>query len=232
MSTDEPGVDFDLSAFTALLDDRRSNITVAVALALSLVVLVYTTLDLAKLNDEVRDIVEGDNNWEVSFELQSLTFEETFVMTDGEQRTLDFEIAFADVPDGFRVGSIQTVVSYTETSGLPADPPDSVAANVPQTDMEAQWTDNNNTLSGSSNDASDIELLLRTHPGFTGQAVNATGLNEYQVLQPWLVEGYGIGTYSLVLDLNTQSPPIFNDDDEEITVVVEVVMFKPTAISV
>ena len=113
-------------------------------------------------------------------------------MTDGEQRTLDFEIALADVPDGFRVGSIQTVVSYTETSGLLADPPDSVAANGPQTDMEAQWTDNNNTLSGSSNDASDIELLLRTHPGFTGQAVNATGLNEYQVLQPWLVEGYGL----------------------------------------
>ena len=79
--------------------------------------------------------MEGDNNWEVSFELQSLTFEETFVMTDGEQRTLDFEIALADVPDGFRVGSIQTVVSYTETSGLPADPPDAVAANVPQTDM-------------------------------------------------------------------------------------------------
>ncbi len=50
MSTDEPGVDLDLSAFTALLDDRRSNITMAVALVLSLVVLVYTTLDLAKLN--------------------------------------------------------------------------------------------------------------------------------------------------------------------------------------
>ena len=88
MSTDEPGVDLDLSAFTALLDDRRSNITMAVALVLSLVVLVYTTLDLAKLNEEVRDIVEGDNNWEVSFELNSITFEETFVMTDGEQRTL------------------------------------------------------------------------------------------------------------------------------------------------
>ena len=48
MSTDEPGVDLDLSAFTDLLDDRRSNITMAVALVLSLVVLVYTTLDLAK----------------------------------------------------------------------------------------------------------------------------------------------------------------------------------------
>ena len=66
MSTDEPGVDLDLSAFTALLDDRRSNITMAVALVLSLVVLVYTTLDLAKLNEEVRNIVEGDNIWEVS----------------------------------------------------------------------------------------------------------------------------------------------------------------------
>ena len=95
--------------------------------------------------------------------------------------------------------------------------------------MQAQWNDDNNTLSGSSNDATDIELLLRTHPGFTGQSVNATGLNEFQVLQPWLIEGFGTGTFSVVLELNTQSQPLLNDGDEEITVVVEVLMFKPLA---
>ena len=42
-------------------------------------------------------------------------------------------------------------------------------------------------------------------------------------------EQYGTGTYSVVLELNTQSPPFLNDSDEEIVVSVEVVMFKPTA---
>lgn len=229
MSDKENGAEFDFSGFTQLLDDRTSNIAMVVTLALSLVVLSYTTIDLAGLNEEVRGLVEGDNNWDVSFELQSLTFQETVIMVDGEQRQLDFDIDPSDVPEGFRVGNIRATVSYSETSGLPADPADSVAANVPQTNMQAQWSDDNNTLSGSSNDASDIELLLRTHPGFTGQSVTASGLNEYQVLQPWLVDGFGTGTFSVVLELNTQSPPFLNDSDEEIVVDVEVVMFKPSA---
>lgn len=232
MSDKERETEFDFSGFTDLLDDRTSNIAMVVALALSLVVLSYTTIDLANLNEEVRGLVEGDNSWDVSFELQSMNFQETVVMVDGEQRQLDFDVNPGDVPEGFRVGNIRTIISYSETSGLPADPADSVAANVPQSDMQAQWSDDNNTLSGSSNDASDIELVLRTHPGFTGQSVNASGLNEYQVLQPWLIEGFGTGTFTVVLELNTQSPPFLSDSDEEIVVNVEVVMFKPSATQV
>ena len=232
VSDKERETEFDFSGFTDLLDDRTSNIAMVVALALSLVVLSYTTIDLANLNEEVRGLVEGDNSWDVSFELQSMNFQETVVMVDGEQRQLDFDVNPGDVPEGFRVGNIRTIISYSETSGLPADPADSVAANVPQSDMQAQWSDDNNTLSGSSNDASDIELVLRTHPGFTGQSVNASGLNEYQVLQPWLIEGFGTGTFTVVLELNTQSPPFLSDSDEEIVVNVEVVMFKPSATQV
>ena len=231
MSGEDVAPEFDFTALTELLDDRTSNITMAVVLALVVVVIAYTTVDLANLNEEVRGLVEGENNWNVSFELQSMTFEETIVMTDGEQRQLDFDVDQGDLSEGFRVGHIRATVSYGETSGLPADPADSVAANLPQTDMQAQWDDDNNTLSGSSNDATDIELLLRAHPGFTGQAVNATGLNEFQVLQPWLIEGFGTGTFSVVLELNTQSPPFLNDSDEEIVVSVEVVMFRPSASS-
>lgn len=229
MSGEDVTPEFDFTALTELLDDRTSNITMAVVLALVVVVIAYTTVDLANLNEEVRGLVEGENNWNVSFELQSMTFEETIVMTDGEQRQLDFDVDQSDLSEGFRVGHIRVTVSYGETSGLPGDPADSVAANLPQTDMQAQWDDDNNTLSGSSNDATDIELLLRAHPGFTGQTVNATGLNEFQVLQPWLIEGFGTGTFSVVLELNTQSQPFLNDGDEEIVVNVEVVMFKPLA---
>ena len=229
MSGEDVAPEFDFTALTELLDDRTSNITMAVVLALVVVVIAYTTVDLANLNEEVRGLVEGENDWDVSFELQSMTFQETIVMADGEQRQLDFDVDQSDLYEGFRVGHIRTTVSYGETSRLPGDPADSVAANLPQTDMQAQWDDDNNTLSGSSNDATDIELLLLTHPGFTGQTLNATGLNEFQVLQPWLIEGFGTGTFSVVLELNTQSQPFLNDSDEEIVVSVEVVMFKPLA---
>ena len=107
MSNEESEADFDFSGFTELLDDRTSNIVMVVALALSVVVLAYTTLDLANLNKEVRGLVEGDNNWDVSFELQAMTFQETVVMVDGEQRQLDFDVDPNDVPDGFRVGEIR-----------------------------------------------------------------------------------------------------------------------------
>ena len=135
MSKQESEVEFDFSGFFELFNDRTSNISMAVAVFIAAVVVTYTTVDLANLNKEVRGLVEGDNTWDVSFELQSMTFEETIVMVDGEQRELEFDIDSSDLPEGFRVGHIRTVVSYAETSGLPADPADSVAANVPQTSM-------------------------------------------------------------------------------------------------
>lgn len=100
--------EFDFTAFTELLDDRTSNITMGVVLALVVVVLAYTTVDLANLNKEVRGLVEGENYWDVSFELQSMTYQETIVMVDGEQRQLDFDVDQSDLPEGFRVGQIRT----------------------------------------------------------------------------------------------------------------------------
>ena len=41
-----------------------------------------------------------------------------------------------------------------------------------------------------------------------------------------------LGTLTIVLELNTQSPPFLNDSDEEIMVSVEVGMFKQTATAV
>ena len=92
MSGEDVAPEFDFTALTELLDDRTSNITMAVVLAIVVVVIAYTTVDLANLNEEVRGLVEGENNWNVTFELQSMTFEETIVMTDGEQRQLDFDV--------------------------------------------------------------------------------------------------------------------------------------------
>ena len=219
----------DFSTAFELVDDERSNRLTALSLTITLLLLMFTTFDLAKLNNEVRGLVEGDNTWELSFDLESMTYTETTILADGEQRQFDFEIEATQIPDGYRVGEILVTISYTETSGIPFDPPDSVSANIVQTSMDAQWNDENTTLSGSSNDASDIFLELLTYPDFDGQTQNITALNEYQALQDWVMDGYGIGTCSISVELQTQSAPFTNDGDEEITVDVQVVLFKANA---
>ena len=222
-------MEFDFKGLKSLVDDPSSNKTMIAVLAISAIILIYTSVDLSNLNKEVRDLIDSENQWQISFDLDTISFQDTAVLSDGEQRQFDYEISEEQISDGYRVGSITAVISYSETSGLPADPADSVSSTIRQTAMEAQWNDEGNTLSGSSNDASDVELMLQTYPDFDGLTTNGTGLNSYQVLQPWTQTGFGIGTFSVVVELNTQSPPFLNDSDEEVTVTVQVTLFKANA---
>lgn len=222
-------MEFDFNGLKSLVDDPSSNKTMIAVLAISAIILIYTSVDLSNLNEEVRELIDSENQWQISFELDTISFQDTVILSDGEQRQFDYEISEEQIPDGYRVGNITSIISYSETSGLPADPADSVSSSIRQTSMEAQWNDNRNTLSGSSNDASDIELMLQTYPDFDGLTTNGTGLNSYQVLQPWTQTGYGVGTFSVVVELNTQSPPLLNDSDEEVTITVQVTIFKANA---
>ena len=222
-------MEFDFKGLKSLVDDPGSNKTMIAVLAISAIILIYTSVDLSNLNKEVRDLIDSENQWQISFDLDTISFQDTAVLSDGEQRQFDYEISEEQISDGYRVGYITAVISYSETSGLPADPADSVSSTIRQTAMEAQWNDEGNTLSGSANDASDIELMLQTYPDFDGLTTNGTGLNSYQVLQPWTQTGFGIGTFSVVVELNTQSPPFLNDSDEEVTVPVQVTLFKANA---
>jgi hypothetical protein len=222
-------MEFDFKGLKSLVDDPGSNKTMIAVLAISAIILIYTSVDLSNLNKEVRDLIDSENQWQISFDLDTISFQDTAVLSDGEQRQFDYEISEEQISDGYRVGYITAVISYSETSGLPADPADSVSSTIRQTAMEAQWNDEGNTLSGSSNDASDVELMLQTYPDFDGLTTNGTGLNSYQVLQPWTQTGFGIGTFSVVVELNTQSPPFLNDSDEEVTVTVQVTLFKANA---
>ena len=222
-------VEFDFNGLKSLVDDPSSNKTMIAVIAISAIILIYTSVDLSNLNEEVRELIDSENQWQISFELDTISFQDTVILSDGEQRQFDYEISEEQIPDGYRVGNITSIISYSETSGLPADPADSVSSSIRQTSMEAQWNDNRNTLSGSSNDASDIELMLQTYPDFDGLTTNGTGLNSYQVLQPWTQTGYGVGTFSVVVELNTQSPPLLNDSDEEVTITVQVTIFKANA---
>ena len=224
-------LEFDFSGLKSLADNRQSNKIMFFVLLISGIILTYTSVDLYNLNNEVRELIESENQWQITFDLETISYQDSVILNDGEQRQFDYEISDEQILEGYRVGNITAVISYSESSGIPADPADSVSTSIRQTSMNAQWNDDSNTLSGSSNDASDIQLMLQTYPGFDGQTTNGTGLNSYQVLQPWTQTGFGIGTFSVVVELNTQSPPLIDDSDEEITISVQVTLFKSNAIS-
>jgi len=228
--TDEPSFDIS-SGVSELFDEPIANKITAGIVAFFLVFLTLNTFDLVSNNDNVRSIVDGDNNWTISFDEQIITLTDSVIVADGDTEIRTFTLDETLLDDGYRFGGISVTLTYTETSGWPGDPPDSVFANLIQNDLNAQWQDDNNSLSDSSNDGSQIDLDLRAYPGYDGQQTNTTGYNEIQVLENWIMDGFGIGELELEITVETSPPPggFFSDNEEEVNITIEIVTFKAIA---
>ena len=229
--SDQPSLD--LSGFQELLDDSTANKITAGIIAFFFIFLSLNTIDLMSNNENVRSIVDGDNNWNISFDEQVITLTDSVIVADGDTETRTFTVDESLLTDGYRFGRISVTLSYSETSGNLLDPADSVFANLVQNDLNAQWQDDDNSLSGSSNDGSQIDLELRTYPGYDGQDTNTTGYNEIQVLEKWLTDGFGIGELEIEIGVETSSSgiPGQNDNEEEVNITVELITFKAVAMN-
>lgn len=229
--SDQPSLD--ISGFQELLDDSTANKITAGIIAFFFIFLSLNTIDLMSNNENVRSIVDGDNNWNISFDEQVITLTDSVIVADGDTETRTFTVDESLLTDGYRFGRISVTLSYSETSGNLLDPADSVFANLVQNDLNAQWQDDDNSLSGSSNDGSQIDLELRTYPGYDGQDTNTTGYNEIQVLEKWLNDGFGIGELEIEIGVETSSSgiPGQNDNEEEVNITVELITFKAVAMN-
>jgi len=229
--TDKPSFEIS-SGIAELLDEPIANKITAGIVAFFLVFVTINTFDLVSNSDNVRSIVDGDNNWTISFDEQIITLTDSVIVADGDTEIRAFTIDETLLDDGYRFGGISVTLTYTETSGWPGDPPDSVFTNIIQNDLNAQWQDDNNSLSGSSNDGSQIDLDLRAYPGYDGQQTNTTGYNEIQVLENWIMDDFGIGELELEITVETTTSPIPfspNDNEEEVNITIEIVTFKAIA---
>ena len=229
--TDKPSFEIS-SGIAELLDEPIANKITAGIVAFFLVFVTINTFDLVSNSDNVRSIVDGDNNWTISFDEQIITLTDSVIVADGDTEIRAFTIDETLLDDGYRFGGISVTLTYTETSGLLLDPEDSVFTNIIQNDLNAQWQDDNNSLSGSSNDGSQIDLDLRAYPGYDGQQTNTTGYNEIQVLENWEMDGFGIGELELEITVETTTSPIPfspNDNEEEVNITIEIVTFKAIA---
>lgn len=229
LQKDSESLNFD--GLNELFDNQITNKISSVIVAILILFLWINANDVLSNNESVRKILDGDTDWEVSFNESTITKTDSAIIADGDSEIFVFDFQSSELDEGYRVGLFRIAVSYGETSGIPFDPADSVYATVIQNDLIVQWNDDNNTLSESSNDGSQIDLNLLAYPNYDGVNLNVSGYNEIQVLSDWTLNGHGIGEIQIEVGVDTASLPGTSDNDEEVTVTLEIITFKAIAIN-
>ena len=171
--------------------------------------------------------------WDVSFESADLSEEETQIVADGTTASYFLDIDDSKIMENSYVGLLNVVVSYEETSGNFADPCDFVSVNLRPEGILAQWDNQSNVLSGSSDQCTDILLFVQIYPSFDGSNVTVESETIDEALAHWSNETYGRGELNLEVEVNTQQRveglPTQQDTDEAVTVSWRLTTFMPTA---
>jgi len=171
--------------------------------------------------------------WDVSFESSDLSEEETQIVADGTTASYFLDIDDSKIMENSYVGLLNVVVSYEETSGNFADPCDFVSVNLRPEGILAQWDNQSNVLSGSSDQCTDILLFVQIYPSFDGSNVTVESETIDEALAHWSNETYGRGELNLEVEVNTQQRveglPTQQDTDEAVTVSWRLTTFMPTA---
>lgn len=223
MSKDAPG------EMRSLLVTRESRVPTIVALLVTVVMMTVTMVDFVGDLQATDEFTSTTPEWNLSFETQTYTMQAVETLQDDESRNVLFDLSDISIPEGYTIGSIDVVITSEEEEGVSVQC-DSVAGDIIENDLTAQWADPASNLSGQDSSCVPIDLHLRVYPNFDGQSTTISAVNEYQALQPWTETGWGVGVLSVDLELDVNSPlgfdPIGQDSDEEITVDVTVIMFK------
>jgi len=214
---------------TNLYSNSTANRYIATTVLALVVVFSYTGYDTLVYRHDVIQNYTEDNEWLVSFETVNDTLQQTVVLQDEESRDLEFDMAGFSVPDDYRIGYIEIQITGEESAGLGSgNQCDSIAGDIVRNELMAQWDDPSNNLSGQDSSCIPIELRLSVYPEFDGEDRTVQSINEFQALMDWTKEGWGEGFLVLTLELDTNSNTLFIgvDDDEEITIDINVVMFR------
>ncbi len=222
------------SYLSLIFSDEESRKLIFVMLAVFLVTSAYQTSVFYYFKSEEIIGKYDVPSWDISFENSDLNVEETQIIADGTTASYFLEIDDSILMEQSYVGFINVVVSYDETSDNFADPCDFVSVNLRPEGIVAQWDNESNTLSGSSDQCTDILLFVQIYPSFDGSNVTVESETIDEVLDPWSNKTYGVGELNLEVEVNTQQRvegPIPTQQDEEETVTVNwwLTTFMPMA---
>ena len=220
---------------------REANLSMIFLVVFSIIIGVFNVNDW--LNVEYQKGLDAitQKTWIVEFNQTSTGTEYQEVWQDEESRIVEFYMDDSELLplEGYTVGIINITVSPDTVDGFSVADPiaqcDAISASVVVNDLTAQWESENNILSAQDSSCEDIRLSLLVYPGYQGGNLTVSGVNEFQVLQPWGNHGWGDGVLEIKVDLdvNTAEPgPFAADDDEEITITVEVIGFLANAFPV
>ena len=152
------------SYLSLIFSDEESRKLIFVMLAVFLVTSAYQTSVFYYFKSEEIIGKYDIPSWDISFENSDLNVEETQIIADGTTASYFLEIDDSILMEQSYVGFLNVVVSYDETSDNFADPCDFVSVNLRPEGIVAQWDNESNTLSGSSDQCTDILLFVQIYP--------------------------------------------------------------------
>ena len=223
----------EMNYFSLVFSDSDSRRYIFAVLAMFLLTSAYqTSVFYYFKSDEIIGKYDVPS-WDVSFESVDLNEEETQIIADGTISSYFLEIDDSKIMANSYVGFLNIVVSYEETSGNFADPCDFVSVNLRPEGILAEWDNESNSLSGSSDQCSDILLFVQIYPSFDQSNVTVVSETIDDALDRWSNETYGKGELNLEVEVNTQQRveglPTQQDTDEAVTVSWRLTTFVPTA---
>ena len=223
----------EMNYFSLVFSDSDSRRYIFAVLAMFLLTSAYqTSVFYYFKSDEIIGKYDVPS-WDVSFESVDLNEEETQIIADGTISSYFLEIDDSKIMANSYVGFLNIVVSYEETSGNFADPCDFVSVNLRPEGILAEWDNESNSLSGSSDQCSDILLFVLIYPSFDQSNVSVVSETIDDALDRWSNETYGKGELNLEVEVNTQQRveglPTQQDTDEAVTVSWRLTTFVPTA---
>jgi hypothetical protein len=223
--------------FDEIFSLRESNVITTIFISLLFLLGSLNALDWNKnYYDDAIDATTAED-WIIEFDIETLTSEHTEVWQDGEVKVIDFFMEDFLVPDDTYIGAINVTVIPEDPGATIVDPLvqcDAVASDIEVNELTAQWSYEGNNLSGQDSSCNSIDMYLQVYPGFTGENLKSDAPNEFQALMPWTIEGWGEGALEVKVELDVNSVdqlgPISQDEDEEITILVEVIIFTTNAV--
>ena len=217
---------------------REANVAMSIAMALVLISSGSNLYNWTQIEYDLARDAATDDQWLIEFNVSVSTTTHQETWQDEEKKIVEFYMDDFELPDGYLVGEIRVIVKPdSDSNGTTLDPIaqcDSIAANILNDgELTAQWDSEQNELSGQDSSCEWIILRLQAYPGYFGDDMNSSAANHFQALLPWTYSGWGEGVLSVEveLDVNTveELGPVTQDDDEDITIEVEVSGFMASA---
>jgi len=218
-----------------ITEDSETNRLLTIMLGIMVTSIAYHAVVFFHFKSDDIRLKNTVPDWNVSFNSSTFESEETQIIADSQKSSFFLEVDQDFTGEDNFVGFLLIDVSYEETSGNIGDPCDFVSVNLRPEGVIAQWENETNILSGSSDSCDTISLFLQIYPDFDGANKTESGNGEEIAMEPWTNSSFGFGEYNLEVEVNTQELvsgfPTQSDDNEEVTVTWSLVAFSPQAIN-